>query len=114
MIGDENRNLTSRQLGVFLVVCLEESNGGHTVKALAARLNVAKPAITRALDRLGELKFVKRTIDPKDRRSVIIKKTSEGDEFLNYIGNIMETVEKTPNTIILPHPPKLKKNKKVA
>lgn len=55
-------DLTARQLGVFLTSYLHE--GPHTVRGLAADLNVSKPAITRALDRLGELELARRKIDP--------------------------------------------------
>ena len=38
---------SARQLGVFLTCYLQDGN--HTVRGLAAELNVSKPAITRAL-----------------------------------------------------------------
>ena len=43
----------------------------QTVRGLAAKLNVSKPAITRALDRLAELDLVRRKTDPLYRRSVL-------------------------------------------
>src|ERR1700748_2070485 len=58
-------DLSARQLGVFLTCYLLD--GGHTVRGLAAELNVSKPAITRALDRLGELDLARRKVDPLDR-----------------------------------------------
>src|SRR3954447_6871117 len=53
LVRRDEADLTSRQFGVFLTVYL--TAGPHTVRGLAAELNVSKPAITRALDRLREL-----------------------------------------------------------
>jgi hypothetical protein len=53
LVRRDGADLSVRQLGVFLTCYLND--GGHTVRGLAAELNVSKPAITRALDRLGEL-----------------------------------------------------------
>ncbi len=46
-------DLSSRQLAILLTVYLTPPP--HTVRGLALSLNVSKPAITRALDTLGEL-----------------------------------------------------------
>jgi len=72
---------------VFLTVYLGE--GPHTVRGLAASLNVSKPAITRALDRLGELDFARRKTDPQDRRSVLVQRTVKGAALLREMRSIM-------------------------
>jgi DNA-binding MarR family transcriptional regulator len=59
------------------------------VRGLAADLNISKPAITRALDRLGELDFARRKIDPQDRRSILVQRTTRGAAFLRDLRNIM-------------------------
>ena len=51
LVRRDGPDLSARQLGVFLTCYLQE--GAHTVRGLAAELNVSKPAITRALDRLA-------------------------------------------------------------
>jgi DNA-binding MarR family transcriptional regulator len=55
------------------------------VRGLAAALNVSKPAITRALDRLGDLDLVKRSIDPDDRRSVLVRRTLAGTAYVRQL-----------------------------
>jgi DNA-binding MarR family transcriptional regulator len=60
---------------------------------LAAELNVSKPAITRALDRLGELDLARRKVDPMDRRSVIVQRTLKGTAFLRDMRQIMAEAE---------------------
>jgi len=73
--------------GTELICYLNE--GGHTVRGLAQDLNVSKPAITRALDRLTELDFVRRKVDPADRRSVLVQRTVKGAAFLRETRHIM-------------------------
>src|ERR1700676_969345 len=87
LVRRDGVDLSSRQLGVFLTCYLRD--GGHTVRGLAAELNVSKPAITRALDRLGELDLARRKVDPLDRRSVLVQRTPKGSAFLRDLRSIM-------------------------
>ena len=80
LVRREGPDLTARQLAVFLSVYLDD--GPHTVRGLAQELNVCRPAITRALDRLGEFDLARRKVDPTDRRSVIVLPTPAGWAFL--------------------------------
>jgi DNA-binding MarR family transcriptional regulator len=57
-------------------------------------LNVSKPAITRALDRLEEFEFTKRETDPNDRRSVIARRTPAGSAYLRTLGKYMAEASK--------------------
>jgi DNA-binding MarR family transcriptional regulator len=87
LVRRDGPDLSARQLGVFLTCYLRD--GGHTVRGLAAELNVSKPAITRALDRLGELDLARRKVDPLDRRSVLVQRTTKGTTFLRDLRSIM-------------------------
>ena len=87
LVRRDGPDLSARQLGVFLTCYLQE--GAHTVRGLAADLNVSKPAITRALDRLGELDLARRKVDPMDRRSVLVQRTPRGSAFLRDLRGIM-------------------------
>lgn len=87
MVRRDGPDLSARQLGVLLTCYLRD--GGHTVRGLAAELNVSKPAITRALDRLGELDLARRKVDPMDRRSVLVQRTLKGAAFLRDLRGIM-------------------------
>ena len=77
-------DLTARQMAVLMTVRLQPAP--HTVRGLAATLNVGKPAITRALDTLSRLGFVQRRRDPKDGRNVFVERTDKGDAFLDTLG----------------------------
>jgi DNA-binding MarR family transcriptional regulator len=88
LVRRDGPDLSARQLGVFLTVYL--TDGPHTVRGLAAELNVSKPAITRALDRLGELDLARRKVDPMDRRSVLVQRTLKGAAFLRDMRSIMD------------------------
>ncbi len=87
MVRRDGPDLSARQLGVFLTCYLQE--GAHTVRGLASDLNVSKPAITRALDRLGELDLARRKVDPMDRRSILVQRTLKGAAYLRELRSIM-------------------------
>ncbi len=87
LVRRDGPDLSARQLGVFLTCYLQDRE--HTVRGLAAELNVSKPAITRALDRLGELDLAQRKLDPSDRRSVLVQRTLKGKAFLRDLRGIM-------------------------
>ena len=87
LVRRDGPDLSARQLGVFLTCYLQD--GAHTVRGLASELNVSKPAITRALDRLGELDLARRKIDPLDRRSVLVQRTLKGQAFLRELRSIL-------------------------
>ena len=74
-------DLTARQMAILMTIYLDTPP--HTVRGLAARLTISKPAVTRALDRLTGLDFVRRRTDPEDRRNVLVNRTVAGSVFLN-------------------------------
>ena len=99
LVRRDGPDLSARQLGVFLTVY--RTDGPHTVRGLAAELNVSKPAITRALDRLGELDLARRKVDPMDRRSVIVQRTLKGTGFLRDLRQIMVEAEATTRDLMV-------------
>ena len=94
-VRGEAPDLSARQMAILLTVFMVP--GSHTVRGLAVELNVSKPAVTRALDRLSELGYVRRVRDPADRRSVLVRRTVKGSvylsEFADQIAAAAETVE---------------------
>ena len=92
-VRSDGPDLTARQLSVFLKVYLEPGID-HTVRGLAAILNVSKPAITRALDRLEEFDFTKREQDSQDRRSVIARRTPTGSAYLRTLSGYVAEASK--------------------
>jgi DNA-binding MarR family transcriptional regulator len=87
MMRRDEPDLTARQLAVFLICYLQSE--AQTVRGLAANLEVAKPAVTRALDRLAEFDLVRRKVDPLDRRSVLVQRTMAGSGFLRDLKKIL-------------------------
>ena len=57
----QGADLSARQIGVFLICHLEDE--AQTVRGLAAKLNISRTAVCRALNRLSEFDLVRR----KDR-----------------------------------------------
>jgi DNA-binding MarR family transcriptional regulator len=92
LVRRDGPDLTARQLGVLLTCYLEGE--AQTVRGLAAKLNVSKPAITRALDRLSEFDLVRRKTDPLDRRSVLVQRTMGGAGFLRDLKKILADASK--------------------
>jgi DNA-binding MarR family transcriptional regulator len=96
-------DLSARQMALLLSVYLTPPP--HTVRGLADILDVSKPAITRAVNRLVELELVRRKTDDNDRRSVLIQRTVRGSVFLREYGELIATAakgEKSQNSSVLP------------
>jgi len=74
-------DLTNRQMALMMLVYL--TPGPHTVRGLASMLGVSKPVITRALNTLGTLGYLRRVRDDADRRNVFVTQTNTGQEFLD-------------------------------
>ncbi len=102
LVKRDGPDLSARQLAVFLSVYL--GPGPHTVRGLALALNVSKPAITRALDRLGELDLARRKLDMMDRRSVLVQRTLAGAAFLGEMRRIMAEAEAAAGPMAQPQP----------
>ena len=80
-------DLTNRQMALMLLVYLDP--GPHTVRGLARALNVSKPVVTRALNRLGALGYLRRQRDETDKRNIFVARTPEGSEFLAEFGQFV-------------------------
>ncbi len=87
-------DLTARQMALLLSVYL--TSPPHTVRGLASILNVSKPAVTRALDRLCALGFLRRKVDDSDRRSVLVQRTVKGSVFLSEFAGLILDAEAAP------------------
>ena len=86
-VRDGAHDLTMRQMAILLTIYLDPPP--HTVRGLAAKLEVTKPVITRALDTMGAMKLVSRHRDDKDRRNVLVRRTVEGALYVERIGDLI-------------------------
>src|SRR6476620_44305 len=73
-------DLTNRHMALLMLVYL--TPGAHTVRGLARVLGVSKPFVTRALNTLGGLGYLRRERDQDDRRNVFVVRTNDGANFL--------------------------------
>jgi DNA-binding MarR family transcriptional regulator len=87
LVRQDGPDLSARQFGVFLTCYLE--GDAQTVRGLATALDVSKPVISRALDRLADFDLVRRKADPSDRRSVLVQRTPAGTAFMRDIRSIL-------------------------
>lgn len=87
LVREDSHDFSARQISILLTVYLEPPP--HTVRGLAAKLQVTKPVITRALDTMGRLELVSRRRDEADLRNVIIQRTVKGALFIERIGDLI-------------------------
>jgi DNA-binding MarR family transcriptional regulator len=83
----EAPDLSSRQIALLLTIYLTPAP--HTVRGLSSALHISKPAVTRALDRLGELGLTRRAVDTADRRNVLIERTEAGQAYLDGFADLV-------------------------
>lgn len=86
-VRQDTPDLTARQMALLLTVYMTDPP--HTVRGLAQHLNVSKPAITRALDRLGRLGYIRRKVDQTDRRNVLVQRTVKGSVYLTEFAEVV-------------------------
>ena len=87
LVQDGDKDLTQRQIAILLIVYLETPP--HTVRGLAAHLDVTKPVITRALDTMGRMNLLSRRRDENDKRNVVISRTVEGALYLEKLADLI-------------------------
>lgn len=90
-VRSDESDMTARQQAVLMTVALVP--GPHTVRGLSSHLNIAKPAVTRALDVLERNGLIKRIPDESDLRSVHIERTSKGMDWLRAFGGQIQAAE---------------------
>ena len=66
-------DLTNRQMALLMLIYL--TPGPHTVRGIASALGVSKPVVTRALNTLGSLGYLRRERDQDDRRNIFVVRT---------------------------------------
>tara|TARA_B100000686_G_C16552967_1_gene843611 strand:- start:641 stop:964 length:324 start_codon:yes stop_codon:yes gene_type:complete len=85
IVRDDGHDLSARQMAIFFSIYMDSKI--HTVRSLAAELNIPKSAVNRAINYLSALHFVRRMPDSTDRRSVIIQKTVKGSIYLDKLAS---------------------------
>src|SRR5271154_6180766 len=90
-------DLSARQMALMLSVYL--GDGPHTVRGLAQALRISKTAVSRALDRLGELGYVRRQRDDLDRRNVLVQRTISGAQFLTEFSHMVDVAKEHVATL---------------
>lgn len=80
-------DLSERQMAILLTIYMKPPP--HTVRGLAAHLKISKPAVTRALDKLGQHSFIQRKRDDSDRRNVLVQRTVTGSNFVSDFGELI-------------------------
>lgn len=98
-VRGDSPDLSMRQLAILLVA--ENATVPPGVKELTALLQIPKPSVTRAIDRLQSAQLVTRRPSIKDRRQVTVHILPEGTE---YMQQIQRWTERRPRPVIGPAP----------
>ena len=86
LVRRDGPDLTQRQMALLLTVYLTPE--AQTIRGLAHGLEISKPSVSRALDRLTEYQLIMRRTDPLDRRSVLVQRTAQGQAYVSEIERI--------------------------
>lgn len=86
LVRQDGRDLTARQLTVFLAVYGRQEM--LTVSSLADTMKVSRPAITRVMDRLVQFDLIGREDDRDDRRRVRALRTARGMAFYGQLVSV--------------------------
>ena len=80
-------DLTNRQMAILMLTYA--SSEPHTVRGIAQKLGVSKPEVTRALNTLSALGYLRRERDESDRSNIFIAQTLDGARFLERFEKII-------------------------
>lgn len=80
-------DLTIRQLAILLIIYGDDEK--PTVRGLASQLRISRPAVSRVLDRLCGKGLARRMTDPRDRRSILVRRTPHGSRRLLHLQSLM-------------------------
>lgn len=75
-------DLSARQICLALECAATAAPNGRQTKSMAVALNISKPAVTRAADRLEECGLLMRGSLPEDRRACVLSLTKAGTAFV--------------------------------
>jgi DNA-binding MarR family transcriptional regulator len=76
LVRSDRIDISLRQLAILLIC--RTVNFDSRVRSVAARLQIPKPSVSRAADRLSEMGLLRRIPDPEDGRSVLLVTTKQG------------------------------------
>ena len=91
--NDNASDLSARHTAILLSVYLTPEP--HTVRALAAELNISKPAVSRAIYKMSILGLIRRQTDEYDRATVNLFRTVEGARYVSMLGDVIAQKAKT-------------------
>ncbi len=92
-MGSLLTELTHFELHILMIIKEyenEENKRGIHTSEIAQRMDVAPPAISRALRNLGQKGYIERVINDADRRNIIVSITDPGREVFFKEKRVME------------------------
>jgi DNA-binding MarR family transcriptional regulator len=89
LVRRDGRDLTARQLTVFLTVYQDDAL--HSVTSLAHLLRISRSGITRVAGRLVSLDLISCEVDKRYRRRVLMRRTLAGTRFNHELSCIIQS-----------------------
>lgn len=77
--------LTPSQFSILHHVTRQRLEGGQSISQIAAAVEVEQPAVTKTMNKFQNMGLVKFDAHPSDKRSKIVRATSEADRLLEMI-----------------------------
>lgn len=77
--------LTPSQFSILHHLTRQRLSGGHSISQIAIAVEVEQPAVTKAIAKFQNLGLVTTEAHPNDKRSKVVKATTEADRLLGPI-----------------------------
>lgn len=78
-------DLTMRQYAVLITLAAQKKAENREVRSIAAALQISKPAVSRSVDKLGDLNLIVRKAPRGDKRIPHVDITEEGTALIAHV-----------------------------
>lgn len=94
-----DHDITPEQFGVLNNLV---AHVGISQKALAELISKDQTSIGKTIDRLENKKLITRTVDPADRRAVLLHLTAKGQDLITATQPLMQEIDDEINDLLTP------------
>lgn len=93
LIANKFEDKLDNQLTAKQVLMLELIKQGiNSTKDLATKLNVSTSAISQILNKLDDKGYIERTVNPQNRREIILKLADKADQYFHDLAALKDQI----------------------
>lgn len=93
LIANKFEDKLDNQLTAKQVLLLELIKQGiNSTKDLATKLNVSTSAISQILNKLDDKGYIERTVNPQNRREIILKLADKADQYFHDLAALKDQI----------------------